>query len=349
MNYQRYFYGGGWVICLLLSKMVLAQPLVINLSEVKGQGIDMNNVYINNILIDTLIPNFFTGILEWRKVAYSYKFRACQNDPVEPNTLYLEPLLTDLEPPCHMSPLDFTDSQVFGGMNDINGMPYQVQLNHVRSYAQESEPIDDLLNPNYSAAANYYNIVLELNLEKLRLEQIDKYRSPLPSFPIKIVLSWEESRRLDFDAHLTGPAPSPWLQGSYFNEPGRFHIYFGNKNYESIYLSTDDFSNSQPEIIEIYPPLGHEKLRSGIYRYSVHHFQGNDDFVAAKVQVHLLIDGQEQVFEPPLFAADDNYRNSTMLLTWKVFELIVNESGMIRVQPQQHYYRSNPPEVRRKN
>ena len=348
MNYKRYFYGGGWVIGLLFSKMVLAQTLVINLYDVNGQGIDVNNVQINNILIDTLVKNPINGILEMIKVPYSFVFRACQSDPANPNSLYLEPWLTGQEPPCYMSSLDFIDAQVFGGMNDINGIPLpnRVQVNNVHDYTEKS------------TVASLYSVVFELNLEKLRLEQIDKYPSPppnlsvgisslSPSFPIMIVLSWGGNGRVDFDAHLTGPAPN--LPPSYNNEFGRFHVYFGNKNYESIRLDTDDFSNSQPEIIEIFPPPGQDKLRPGVYRYSVHRFQGNDDFVEARVQVHLLIDNQEQVFEPQLFAEDNKYRNNTMMLTWEVFELIVDENGMIQVQPQQHYYASNPPEVRRKN
>ena len=346
MNYKRYFYGGGWVIGLLFSKMVLAQALVINLYDVNGQGIDVNNVQINNILITTLVQDPLTGVWSEIPVPHSYNFRACQSDPVDPNTLYLEPLLTGLKPPCYMSLLDFTDAQVVGGMNDIDGIPFpnRVQLSNVRNYAEEL--VVDSLNPNYSAAATYYNIILELNLEKLRLEQVDKCLSPPPSFPIKIVVFWEENRRLDFDAHLTGPAPD--LPSSYYNEPERFHVYFGNKNYESIYLDTDYFSNSQPETIEIYPPPGQEKLRPGIYRYSVHHFQGNGNFVEAKVQVHLWIDGREQVFEPQFPPGKDDNWNSIMF-RWEVFELIVDNNGMIRVQPQQNYVLSNPLEVRKKN
>lgn len=346
MNYKRYFYGGGLVICLLFSKIVLAQALVINLYEVNGQGIGVNNVQINNILINTPIIDPITGLLKEVPLPFSYNFRACQSDPVDPNTLYLEPLLSGLEPPCYMSPLDFSDARVVGGMNDINGFSItnRVQLINVRSYADEL--VMDSLNPNYSAITTDYNIILELNLEKLRLEQVDKYPSPPPSFPIKIIVLWEESRRLDFDAHLTGPAPE--LPGSYYNEPGRFHVYFGNKSYESIYLDADFFSNSQPETIEISPPPGQDKLKPGIYRYTVHHFQGNGNFVEAQVKVHLWIGGIEQVFEPQFPLGKDENWNSSMF-GWKVLELIVSENGMIQVQPYQDYALSNPPEVRRKH
>jgi len=355
MNYKRYFYGGGWIVSLLFCKIVLAQSLVINLYDTQGQGIDVNNVQINNILIDTLVQNPLTGLPEWIAVPYSFVFRACQGDPVDPNTLYLEPLLTGAEPPCYISPLDFTDTQVVSGMNDNNGIPLRnwVQLNNVREYTEEM----DLLNPNHSElTTTYYNMTLELNLEKLRLEQREKYSISPPlinsmsslksDHQIMIVLSWDGNRRLDFDAHLTGPAPG--LVGSYNNEPDRFHIYFGNKINEIAHLYTDDFSNSQPETMEISPPPGQEKLRPGIYRYSVHQFQGNGNFVEAKVQVHLWIGGLEQVFEPLLPPGnDDKYWNSIMY-KWEVFELIVSEDGMIQVQLQQNYAPSNPAEVRRK-
>lgn len=345
MNYKRYFYGGCWVIGLLFCKMVLAQSLVINLYDSQGQGVDVNNVELNNILIDTLVQNPLTGIPEWIAVPYSFVFRACQSDPIDPNTLYLEPLLTGAEPPCYPSPLDFTDTQVLGGMNDSNGIPLKngVQLTNVREYTSKT-------------TTTHYNITLQLNLEKLHLEQREKYSiSPPPINPITslksnhqimIVLSWDGNRRLDFDAHLTGPAPG--LVGSYNNEPERFHIYFGNKVNEVAHLYADDFSNSQPETIEISPPPSQEKLRAGIYRYSVHQFQGNGNFVEAKVQVHLWINGLEQVFEPLLPPGnDDKYWNSIMY-KWEVFELIVSEDGMIQVQLQQNYAPSNPAEVRRK-
>jgi hypothetical protein len=153
MNYKRYFYGGCWIIGILFCKMVLAQSVVINLYDSQGQGIDANNVQLNNILIDTLVQNPLTGIPEWIAVPYSFVFRACQGDPVDPNTLYLEPLLTGAEPPCYISPLDFTDTQVLGGMNDNNGIPLKnwVKLNNVREYTSE-------------ITTTYYNLTLELNL-----------------------------------------------------------------------------------------------------------------------------------------------------------------------------------------
>ena len=227
-------------------------------------------------------------------------------------------------------------------MNDINGIPLlnRVQLNNIHDYAEES--IVDSFN-----ADSIYNVIFDLNLEKLRLEQIDRYSLPLPtSFPIRVVLSWGGNGRIDFDAHLTGPAPG--LPGDSNNEPDRFHVYFGDKNYESIRLNIDDFSDSQPEVVEIFPPPGQGKLKPGIYRYSVHHFQGNGDFVTAQVQVSLLINDQKQVFEPPLLTEDNIYWSSIRMLTWVVFELIVDEYGMIQVQPQQYYVPSNSPEVRRK-
>ena len=345
MNYKRYFYGGCWVISILFCKMVLAQDLIINLYDAQGQGIDVNHVQINNIFIDTLIINPLTGTSEWVAIPYSFVFRACQSDPLDPNTLYLEPLLTDTEPPsCYLSPLDFTDTQVFGGMNDNNGkLQHWVQLNNVREYTEQPE-----------VTTTYYNMALELNLELLHLEQRDKYPISPPSInltspnhQIMIVLSWDGNRRLDFDAHLTGPAPG--LGSSFYNEIDRFHVYFSNPNYEEVArLYTDDFSNSQPEIIEIFPPLGQEKFRPGIYRYSVHHFQGNGNFVEAKVQVHLWIDGLEQVFEPLLPPETDSKYWNSIMYRWEVFELIVSEDGMIQIQMIQNYAPRAPAEIRRK-
>ncbi len=347
MKYKRYFYGGCLLVSLIFCQIALAEPLVINLYDSNGQGLGVDSVQINNILIDALVKNpFDPAVYEWKPLPFNFTFKACQSNPDDPNTLYLEPILNDEEPPCHMSSLNFMESQLVGQSHDW------VQINNVRDTIQTQDN------------TTYYNITLELNLDKLRLEQREKH--PIISNPpladdsspivapkniipkqIRIILSWEGNRRLDYDAHLTGPALG--LPGSYYNEPDRFHIYFGNKDNEVAALYTDDFSHTQPEIIELFPPPGQETLRPGIYQYSVHHFQGTGNFVDAKVQVRLQIDQEpEQLFEPPLPPPENERHGNSTMQEWKVFQLIVDESGILQIQPLQNLTPSIPPaEVRR--
>ncbi|EIJ42499.1 hypothetical protein BegalDRAFT_1620 [Beggiatoa alba B18LD] len=163
---------------------------------------------------------------------------------------------------------------------------------------------------------------------------------------IRIQLNWGDSPR-DLDAHLTGPELG--LAASYSNDQDRFHVYFGNKTTSVAQLDTGEFSNTKPEVVTIFPPVGEKQLRAGTYRFMVQHFAGSGSIITANAEVRLQIgDGGEQIFTPTLEGA--NALSSASTDVWTVFELRVNTSGHVEVIPLQQYETGvNPSSVRSGN
>ncbi len=124
---------------------------------------------------------------------------------------------------------------------------------------------------------------------------------------LRIVLTWGVSPS-DLDTHITGPT----------NSSERFHVYYGNKAYESaVFLDTDDTESYGPETVTI------KSFSAGMYRYSVLNYsnststggQGIADS-PAKVSIYDYT-GVIKTIDAPAFSGNGN--------TWRVFE--INVSG----------------------
>ena len=128
----------------------------------------------------------------------------------------------------------------------------------------------------------------------------------------------------DLDSHLTGPDAS--------NPSGpRFHVYYSGQGSLATTpyaeLDVDDTSSFGPEVITI------SRFTTGTYRYSVHHYSGSGTIYASPARVELTLNGSTTIYTPPnpgatLLAVDS---------VWQVFELVVDGSGNVTVQPLNVY------------
>jgi hypothetical protein len=155
---------------------------------------------------------------------------------------------------------------------------------------------------------------------------------------IRVVLTWGENP-VDVDAHLTGPAPG--LAATDRNDVDRFHVYWYNSSSGDnvATLDVDDVASFGPETITISPPSDGTGLRPGVYRYSLHHYEGSD--VMADAQVKLFVGNEvARTFTP----------NASQLQgvsdIWTVFELSVN-NGQVTVLPVNTYSQGASGTVRR--
>ena len=92
----------------------------------------------------------------------------------------------------------------------------------------------------------------------------------------RVVLTWDEQPR-DLDSHLTGPQ----ADGN-----GRFHIYYGSKQYAKngvtyAKLDVDDTSGYGPETITSFKQI------NGIYRYYIHNYSKEVPLAGSQARVEL--------------------------------------------------------------
>jgi hypothetical protein len=138
----------------------------------------------------------------------------------------------------------------------------------------------------------------------------------------RIVLNWGGDPR-DLDSHLTGPAAG----GS------RFHVYFANRNAGGASLDRDDTDGNGPETITVSQAL------PGLYRYSVHHFAGNETICSTRNQITVsVVVGSTvgQTFRPPASGCVAGAGN-----VWVVFEF-----DGVTVTPINTFYSSSAGDVR---
>ena len=134
----------------------------------------------------------------------------------------------------------------------------------------------------------------------------------------RIVLTWGANPR-DLDSHLTGPNSSNNgnIDG---DDDNRFHVYYSHKTEDVAVLDVDDTSSYGPETVTISPPDFSSTLRSGLYRYSVHHYSGSSDISNSNASVSLTIGGTTRNYTPPAGSPGDD-------AVWTVFELYVDGFG----------------------
>jgi len=173
-----------------------------------------------------------------------------------------------------------------------------------------------------------------------------------PPKEVRISLDWA-NEQLDLDAHLTGPAPG--APGSYFNEPDRFHLYFGNKNVECVdnhcraQLFIDEVLETKPENLLLSASPGAATLGVGAYRFTAHHFNGSGSLTESGAQVRLWIGNRpEMIFTPPPVEQAVGELAHDRMDIWRPFKLEVGEDGTVKVERPNKDYASgiNPSEVR---
>jgi uncharacterized protein YfaP (DUF2135 family) len=125
----------------------------------------------------------------------------------------------------------------------------------------------------------------------------------------RVVLTWDEQPR-DLDSHLTGPLA---------DADGRFHIYFGTREYVEngvtyAQLDVDETSGYGPETITSFKQI------DGVYRYYVRNYSNEVPLAGSQARVEL-------------------YKNNTLIKTftapasgtganWSVFEI---DNGQLNV------------------
>lgn len=136
----------------------------------------------------------------------------------------------------------------------------------------------------------------------------------------KIKLTWGANPS-DLDSHLTGPTAG---------SATRFHVYYADQGSQVaapyVGLDVDNISGFGPEVITI------NRFIPGLYRYSVHHFEGSSTIPASPARVELTLNGVTRIFTPPapvVTLAPDS--------VWVVMELTVDSTGNVTVTPINTY------------
>jgi hypothetical protein len=334
---RLYLFGSNVVVFLLLifGSFTATAQVIADFSRSDGFGVTLyeneapiilkDRLQINNIHVEVLVADPFDPnrivVVPIDYPALHFKF--CQD---EVNT-YLVPVL-DGEPACgshHNIRVDLSESQAFGLSMD------RVQVNHIRLDRDVPDPFDATI---VTTVTTYHDLVFRFDSESLRL--VSLFRSATPPHHVRVEVTWGDEPR-DLDVHLTGPAPG--MPATYNNEADRFHIYFGNRMTDVASLAeASPFSDSKPEALTIYPQLGANTLRPGIYQLSVHHFAGGGSLDTSQAVVRVWLDDAwepVQIFIPPPDHLSQLAERSTDV--WVVFDLHVAEDGIVTIAPLQSY------------
>jgi len=343
MKHKHYLCGSSLVAFLLFSHFAVAQ-LVVDFSQSMGGVFDdygaplaWDQVRINHVLVLTELKNPFNqDHSEFLMMPYDVIFKACLFEGKttlqaikyrQLEFMEFEHLDFNPKPPCYQTQLDFSKSCVMVINRD------EVQINNI---------LGGVFGPQNSVFKfDPFRVALVENEVTFVTTQL-----PLPN-QIKITVDWSKEW-LDLDAHLTGPAPG--ILADYNHEPNRFHVYFGTKNNEVSTLNTDEFGDTKPEEITIYPPPNMNTLRPGDYQFTVHHFRGLGKLAESGAEVRLWI-YNNPAYEPPDYRFKSPIDNNGILVgemdIWNVFDLHVAEDGRVTICPKQHYVSGiNPSEVR---
>lgn len=140
----------------------------------------------------------------------------------------------------------------------------------------------------------------------------------LVSGQFRVILTWGQNPD-DIDSHLTGPAA----------DGTRWHVYFSAKTGGDMCgLDVDDMSSYGPETTTCPRTGSATTLRPGVYRYSVHHYDGTTNIGTSGANVRLEFgNGTVYNYTPPAAT----YAGSKDV--WTVFELTVNSNGSVSVAP----------------
>jgi len=335
---RLYLFGSNVVVFLLLifNSFTVTAQVITDFSHSYGSGVTVyenglpiilkDKLQINNIHVDVMVADpFDPNRIEVIPIDYpSLYFKFCQD---EVNT-YLVPILSG-EPDCGSAQnihVDLSGAQAFGISGD------KIQVDNIRMDRDVVDPFDSTIVT--TTVTTYHHLIFRFDSEILRL--VSLFRSATPPHQVRVEVIWGDEPR-DLDIHLTGPAPG--MPATYSNEAERFHIYFGNRVTDiASFLDNSPFSDSKPEAVVIYRPLGENTLRPGSYQLSVHHFSGNGSLATSQAVVRIWFDDAwepVQTFTPP----PDHFNKLTERSTdvWTVFDLQIAEDGIVTIAPIQSY------------
>ena len=312
----------------------VSADIVIDFSDVQCFGAAPDLVQVNNIRVDTVITNPFSGDVNILSNYYDVPFvfdlatlslvsdltravidndnRNCANLKVIVQNAVTGETLSDVLVSINdivmitnsTGEADFTDLPS-GGLVEITATSVD--------YTELSRSVELICGDNDTIALNMNPKLVE--------------NGGISADEIRIVASWGEYPR-DLDAHLTGPAVG--MAESSTNEADRFHIYFSRRTYEEIaLLDVDDISSYGPETITISPPTEGTQLVSGTYRYSIYQYT-NQGLIDDAALITLYIGNQPARTFVPQFSQYDGMTESAGNV-WTVFELLVNEAGAVTV------------------
>jgi hypothetical protein len=330
MRFLRYAVAGLFAVSFTAAYAVV-DP--INFSETTGFGLDATHVQIKKIRVDTEVVNpFDPSRPQIYSVYYDVPFR------FDIATLHLVPDLAGAQaandPNRMCANLSVLVNNAFDGTVLKNAM-VTVNGKNVTTNDQGIATFSNLTAGDTTVAVAVTGFVSDNSLKNLvcGANNVTLALNPasgtgaVAANQVRVVLTWGTDP-VDIDSHLTGPEPG--LSASSLNEANRFHVYFWNESSDVANLDVDDTTSFGPETITISPPSGANTLRQGVYRYSVHHYEGVSTMKDAVVKLYL---GNNA---PRTFTPDASLVTGTSDL-WTVFELTVGTAGHISVLPVNAY------------
>lgn len=319
---------------ILISSFTAAYAMEIDFSESTGFGLDADRVQIKHIRVDTPVTNpFDPSRPQIYSVYYDVPFI------FDTATLHLVPNLggaqqtDDPNRVCaNLSVLvnsAFTGEVLPNASVAVNGINAVTDTEGMVSFSNlvAGETTVSAAIVNFVSENSVKNLACGANNVTLALNPASGSAGAVEANQVRVVLTWGTDPS-DLDSHLTGPAPD--LSESSRNEAGRFHVYFSDDVADVASLDVDDTDSFGPETITISPPTGASSLRSGVYRYSIHHYAGATTMESAVVKLYL---GNSP---PRTFTPDALGLNGDNDL-WTVFELTVDNAGRIGVLPVNAY------------
>ena len=380
MNLTCYFPWLYWLwLSLLLSiSPSWADDVIVDFNEAQGIGVGLHDIQINNIRVESTNPENGDIVVTYYNISFkfdpnnlhlvpTFTNEACANLRVETFDITSQvplaftsiavnemPQLTDRNGVIeffNLSPGALGVTAIRAGYEMLT---QEIQLNCERmnvlvmglqpgsSVPNENRPDVVDPNPDQPQPPQLPGEIIppvtqpEVPTDPTPTDPVDPTPPPPPLSPppqqISIGVNWGESPR-DLDAHLTGP-----LAGT-----ERFHVYFSRKQTDVARLEVDDrFTAGKPEGVAIFPPPESDRLRAGIYRFTVHHFGGEGRISTSGAIVQLQIGaGGLLSFTPPLtenIPLSGEGRDS-----WIVFELHIDEQGYVEVIPIQEYHANVVP------
>lgn len=316
----------GLVAGVLAASMAtaFAQVPTIDFGSSRGTGVNAEDVLIENVRVMIPVENpFQPGSWTTTEMNMNVLFR------FDYNTLHLVPVgLYDSSNMCADVAVTVYDSLrgqnmplagatvTIGGQSVITNSQGVARFTDVAPEGQVSVMV---------TADEYSSVSQAFQASCSSLNSLTVAMSPsagegsLRAGQFRAVLTWGEHPR-DLDSHMTGPSQSG----------DRWHVYYGTPNAGDMCgLDVDDVTSYGPETITCPRTTdGMSQLRPGVYRYSVHHFSGNETIGTSSANVRLELDnGRVYNFAPPP-ANYTGYGN-----VWTVFELTVDGNGMMSIGP----------------
>ena len=289
----------------------------IDLSSARGSGLNSTDISLENIRVSQVVANPFSpGTNTTNTATYTVTFR------LDPVTLHLVPVQVGTDTGCADVSVTVTNavlgqnSPIAGATVTISGQTATTNSQGVATFTGRPSGAVTI-----SAVASNYVVTSQPALLSCTVpNNISVSMSPstgsgaLIAGSFRVITTWGENPR-DLDSHLTGPDGTA---------TGRWHVYYSAKTAGDMCgLDVDDTSSFGPETMTC-PRSGVSTLRPGIYRYSVHHYNGTGNIGNSGANVRLeLAGGQFYNFTPPA----GSYVGSSDV--WTVFELTVNTDGTV--------------------